>query len=297
MENKKPEPGIYYDIPFPEYLEIPYFSKSMVSDILRSPMALKYAMENPSESKEAMNFGSLLDCLLFEPVEYSSRFAVRPDTYESEKKGVIEVKPWSGNSNKCKEWLAGAQRDGLTVVSAVDVARAGTIVERIKRHKTASQWIEGKYQVSIIWKDTTTGVYCKGRMDIWQEGNRIVDLKATNDPLPAAFSKTVNNFKYHVQAAMYSIGLHCAQTGSYPDDYKTPFSFIACEMEEPHDIVAYDMDSESMDCGKILFREAIDKYAACVAADSWPGYSDYAEPLSIPMWAKNKIQLEGVFSE
>lgn len=287
------QPGIHYGVSFADYLALPYFSKSMVGSILRSPKHLRHEIDNPSDCSKAMDFGTLVDCLLLEPETFAARFWTIPATYTKTDKTVGE---WTLQSKTCRAALEAATATGTVAVKQCQVEAAKSIVGAVRGHRTASTWLDGKYQVTIVWKDHETGILCKGRPDIFR-ADRIVDLKSTEDPLPGAFSRTCNNFKYHVQAAMYSLGTRCAETGKYPESFDLPFSFIACESEAPFDVVCYDMDLESLDAGKILFQEAIRKYADCVSSKQWPGYSDYAEPLSIPMWALNKIQLEGVFSE
>ena len=178
----------------------------------------------------------------------------------------------------------------------------------IEENKIANEWLKGDKQVTIIWIDPQTGIKCKGRPDIVypsiDKPGRITDLKITNDPHPSAFSKTANKFLYHVQAAMYLQGLECAKTGRYRnvadqngdcESYGMPFSFIVAEENQPHDVLTYDMDIESTDVGWLIFREAIQRYADCVEADNWPGYSQFTETLSIPRWQVNKVIMEGDF--
>ena len=58
-------------------------------------------------------FGSLLDCLLLTPMQFSTRFALQPETY-TDAKGI--VKPFTKQSNTCKEWIV-SQGD-KTIISA-----------------------------------------------------------------------------------------------------------------------------------------------------------------------------------
>ncbi|MBU2249185.1 MAG: PD-(D/E)XK nuclease-like domain-containing protein, partial [Gammaproteobacteria bacterium] len=162
---------------------------------------------------------------------------------------------------------------------------------------TAAAILEGcKTQVTVIWTDPETGILCKGRFDIFKP-DRFADLKVTDNPHPGAFSKVAGNLKYHVQAAIYHDGFFCATEGAYPQEWKIPFSFIAAEAGPPHDVVTYDMQEESLDAGRVIYRDALQKYADCKAVNQWPGYSDFAEPLDIPQWLRHRILFEGVNDE
>jgi len=290
------EPGIYYDIPFNEYLKIDAFSKSLVYECLKSPKHLKHCIDSPEESTKIMDFGSLVDCMVFEPGQVKNRFAMIPEKYINSKK--IEM-PFTMQSNTCKAIIAGIESSGKTAMKAVDFDRAEKIFEEIKSHPEASKWVSlSRHQVTIIWTDPETKTLCKGRMDGYIDKigeQRIVDLKITENPFPGAFSRIANQFNYHVQGAMYHHGLYCAVSGKYPDGWVIPFSLIVAESEQPHETICYNMDSESLDVGVEKFKRAIQVYVECKENNEWPGYSSVAEELKIPMWAINRLMLEGVY--
>jgi len=284
------KPGIYTDIPFDEYLDLPCFSKSFVDPILKSPKHLKHYFSEKQKSSPIMAFGSLVDALLLDQKEVERRFFKIPDTYIN---GKGEEKPWNMNSKSCKQAIADAVEAGKDCLKQADYDRAELVVKAIMEHPTASKWLGGKHQVTIIWKDPATGVMCKGRPDILIEGERVVDLKCTDDPTPGKFSRVATNLKYYVQASMYLDGLHCAETGTYQTEWKIPFSFIAAEVTEPFDVVPYNMEVESLEAGRVIFQKAIELYADCQSTGQWPGYSNYAESLEIQQWALHKILYEG----
>jgi len=282
--------GIYYDIPFDEYLKIDAFSKSMVDPILKSPLHLKHKIEEGFKASNIMVFGSLVDTILTEPERLEKNFFILPETY-TDAKG--NQKPWHPNSNTCKKILQEAAESGKACVKQPDIERASAISLAVHKHKTASEWVKGKKQVTIIWTDPETQVKCKGRIDLYLEGERLIDMKVTDDPHPVAFSRTATYLKYHVQAAMYLMGLYCAEVGKYAEDWNMPFSFIAAEANKPHDVMAYNMTQESLDAGKFVFQEAVRLYADCKETGTWNGRSQFAEDLSIQQWAIHKILYDG----
>lgn len=71
------QPGIYYDMPWEEYVSIPYPSPSLLKHGLRSPLRLKRAMDGeckPSEKTVAV--GQTVHCMVSD--EFEKRIAVMP---------------------------------------------------------------------------------------------------------------------------------------------------------------------------------------------------------------------------
>ncbi len=289
-----PKPGIYRGVPMEEYKTWECVHKSMFSAILRSGLHLRHFIEKGEEESEIMRFGNIVDTLLFEPSLFASRYVVAPKTYPAVVKKVDIEKPWNWNANFCQEWRD-SQPEGITIASDKEIFRAITITERIKEHPEAVKWLNmASVQVSMVWVDPETSLLCKGRLDAEKPGERLIDLKITNDPFPFAFSGIMNRFKYHAQAAFYHDGYLLAQgktPGSGPD---IPFSFIACEDNDPFDIIAYNIGAESFDAGRIVYREALSKYKEIIESGEYSGYSNVAEEIEIPHWALNKIQMEGI---
>ena len=274
METTEIKPGIYENIPFEEYLAWPCFHKSMVGPALRSTAHLKHYIDNKRQSSKFMDFGSLVDCMLLESATFGDNFVERPDTYPDTKKNID--KPWNNNSNYCKEW--NAAHSDLTIYSKPDYIRSLNIIQNIQDHETASQWIKGKYQVSIVWKDEETGILCKARIDIAQPG-QLNDLKITGDASMNGFRRTFNNFGYHVQAAIYTDGW-----AALHDGLVLPFGFVVAESEAPHCVATYLPGEDSLQTGKSMFRRAILRYADYI--ENGPtGYSESPATIEIPDWA------------
>lgn len=275
-----------------EYKKWSGLNKSSFKHILKSGLHYKYYLEHGDDKSDIMQFGNLVDTLLLEPSLFLSRYITIPEKYESDK----GLKPWNWNANVCKEWREQVLDDTpeIEIIKTDDLDRARKIVDAIKSHAEAGKWIDGSLnQVSLCWTDPETGIDCKGRVDVLRE-DRIIDLKVTDNPHPSSFSGIVNRFLYHAGGAFYHDGYLLAQgkkLGSGPD---IPFSFIAAEAENPHDVVTYDLGPESFDCGRIIYREAIARYKEMIETGEYNGYSQVTEEIEIPMWARNRVQMEGV---
>lgn len=290
-----PEPGIYYDVPFETYMAWNCFSKSMTGYALRSGQHLAAYIKS-GKSTKSMNLGSVVDCLTLEPHLYGDLFVLQPDMYQSEKtsgRGANKVtetvnKPWNLNSNTCKEIKARIEASGKTVISQSMLRLAKACQRSVMANQEASEAIAGgKKQVSIVWRDEGdadeegTGILCKGRYDVLHDS--INDLKTTVDASPEAFARTIEKFKYHVQGGTYTAA-HKQLTGEQKD-----WRMIAVETSEETEkplVALYDMlyDDESLVAGRKMFRRAL-KQVLRYGGKEVPGYSIYAQPISIAPWA------------
>lgn len=292
------ETGIFKGVPMNEYRKWKGVSKSMFSSVLKSGLHLKRYFEKGESESQFMVFGNLVDTMLFEESLFAERYSFVPETYPSTVKNVTTNKPWNWNANYCKEWRDEkfAEHPDIKLISSDDFYRAGKIRESILRHPEASKWLEGaQYQVSMSWVDHETGLTCKGRPDALKE-ERIIDLKVTNDCHPRGFSRTMNNFLYHCQAAFYHDGYFAARDLPIPETIQIPFSFIAAEDQEPFDVVCYNIGEQSFDVGRMIYREALQRYLDIKETGEYCGYSNVAEEIEIPQYAINKMQFEGVMA-
>ncbi len=292
-------------MPFKEYLSLTRFSKSFVPHLIRSAKHLRYYLDNPDSDQDAkMIMGSLVDCMIFEKSEITSRFWITPATYINSKKETV---PWTNLSKTCKQKTDEAKKNGLITVSMKDMEKAGLICKAIEAHPLASQWLDGaKFQQTLLWTDPVTGVECKGRIDAlktnrktakssFELSERIIDLKLTANLHPTFFSRIIDNMYYHVQGAMYHDGYWLIETGQPvdPEAVNIPFSFIVAEYDEPFDVVCYDLDMPSLVAGRVIYRNAMNTYSECTQTNRWDGRSNFSETIGIPQWKQNKILMEG----
>lgn len=296
------KPGLYYDVPMEEYRKWPGIHKSMFKAILKSGLHFKHYLDHGEDETGIMQFGNLVDTLLLEPDLFLSRYITIPKTYidiqpATKKRPERKTeKKWNWNAEECQSWRSEiyAKDPTIEIISENDLDRARRIVEAIKIHPEARKWLaKARCQASLFWIDPETGVPCKGRVDALQ-ADRLIDLKVTDNPHPHAFSGIVNRFLYHAGGAFYHDGYLLAQGKPLGPGPELPFSFIAVEAEEPHDVVTYNLGPESFECGRIIYRDAIARYQEIMETGEYPGYSTVAEEIEIPIWARNKLQLEGV---
>src|SRR5690606_25200765 len=203
------EPGIFRKVPMEAYhgqLTVgPSISSSGLREIEnRSPLhyfANSYL--NPDrpeqESSAAMDLGRAVHTLLLSEDGFRDDYITRPDTYEDD---AGKWKPWNGNANVCKEWLASARQAGKTVLTKQQVSDIQGMAERLAKNQVAVDLLRGRIERSIITVDKKTGAWVKSRPDSIPADGMISDLKTCTDASQLAIGRSIMNFGYLQQMAL-----------------------------------------------------------------------------------------------
>lgn len=291
-----PSTGVYYNTPFSEYCLWDCFNKSAISEIKKTGAHYQQYRKKQMKSK-AIDDGKLLDCLVLEPDEFSKNFAVPPKTWQREKKVTRkdprpgrETLEWSFKYPFCQQWKKDQQAKGLTVVTDDQINTAVDCMKVMATKETVRTLLGGKTQVSMVWDDPITGVRCKGRLDVLNDGKDqdLTDLKKTkdaswNDDEDGGFKKEIYNYGYHIQAALYQDGWEVL-TGD-----KLPFNFVAVEFFPPYECAAYAIREDSLLQGRIAYRKAQFKYRDMMLKGKYDGYPDKIIDLDVPAWGLQDV--------
>ncbi len=141
--------------------------------------------------------------------------------------------------------------------------------------------LPGKNELSGFSIDPETGVTCRHRFDKLTDSGIAIDLKTCVDARPDAFSRAINSYGYHVQAAFYSDQYEWI-TGEPLQD----FLFLAVESEAPYAAKIYRLSEESIYIGRHVYKKSLDLYTLCRESGIWPAYdSTEVEEISIPQYA------------
>lgn len=227
------------------------------------------------ESTKSTEFGSLVDCLALTPKQFDDHFALRPDTYPDTKTG--EAKKWTMASNWCKDWAA--KHAGRQLVSNAELDEAKAAVERLTEHELTHEILENSLkQVMVLgeFKDEATGITVpiKGMIDIVPSpdmqavGKCLADLKTSTCAAPGRpWTKSVFNFGYHVQAALY-LDLFTRATS---EDRNT-FLHLIVENFAPWEPGRRVLSSEFIELGRSTYVSSLRSYCHCLKENDWPGY-------------------------
>ena len=260
-----------------EYHRHSAVSKSHLDLVARSPLHYWARYLDPNrvepEPTPAMLIGTALHTHVLELDQWDQRYVMAPEGIDRRtKQGKAEWEAFS------------VAATGRTVISKADADQVMAMAHSVFRHPAAAMLLAlpGKAETTWMWTDEATGLQCKCRPDwLTDDGSLIVDLKTTEDASPAGFRKSIANFRYHVQASWYLDGLERA-TGKRPEQ----FIFICVEKKPPHAVAVYAADAEMIAQGQITAARDLQQLADCKAANSWPGYSDQIETISLPPWMR-----------
>jgi hypothetical protein len=142
---------------------------------------------------------------------------------------------------------------------------------------------DGYPEASAFWIDEKTGELCKCRPDFVSpagDGVILTDGKTCRDASPKGFQRAAVNLSYDLAAAWYTDGFEKA-TGLRVYGYV----FACVESDWPHAAAAYMLSDVWLQRAREKNRELLDAYAACKAANKWPGYSSGINLLEAPAWA------------
>jgi hypothetical protein len=245
-------------------------SKSVLDMIARAPAIYEAWLNGvEAEPNEALIFGSALHCAALEPERFSKEYAVEETWGDLRYKAAKDARDlWR------REHL------GATPLSAKDGSKIAGMVGALMAHPLAGPIVrDGRAEVTAKWIDQQTGLVCKSRADILHDHGFLADLKTTTDASAKAFGRTIANFRYHAQAAMYLHGF--SEVGATVGQ----FLFVAIEKEPPYLVAVYALDDDAINRGHQLIRADINTLAGCVASGVYAGYPERIETLSLPPWA------------
>ncbi len=246
-------------------------SNSVLSDFNLSPARVMWRQKAPiDETKtKALDMGSALHARLLEPHLFPAEYAVEPVLDRRTKAGKIAADEFT------------LQNQGKTILSAEDGRKLDLMVRSVFAHPTAA-WLlglPGISESSIFWQDKETGIKCRCRPD------RIIDSRATNGQHIvvdvkkiadiARFPYHVEEFRYHVQAAMYQDGYRQI-FGQFP-------LFVFLVVSESVDCGRYPVDTFVLDDdlaerGWDLYRNDLKAYSDCEKAGQWSGFRIVSSP-------------------
>jgi hypothetical protein len=239
-------------------------SKSWLDQIHRSPAHLRAYLDGLRPPTERMEFGSLVHAWVLEPDSVHSLYLRAPHL----------DKRFKVNKEKHAELEAQAASEHKTLVDEETFDKAILIRDAVYRHKAAAAILgKGESEQSVIWTNPETGELCKARAD-WLRENFTTDVKTTGDASPAAFAKSIANYRYHVQDAHYREGFDSPR-----------FVWIAVEIEPPYAVAVYQDDDAMLSIGRAHRDVDLRTYAECKTKNEWPGYPDLIQSIQLPRWA------------
>lgn len=268
-----PQPGIYENVPFNEYIAWEAVSNSALMRAERS-MHHYRTQRFGNEETPAMRLGSLIHCGKLEPLALMERYVVMPPFERTVRRpdGGEFQNPKASAAYKAEVAEFERQNSGREIVLQSEFDRLIGAVQALSSNAQAKRYLEGDgpTEVSFLWQDPLTGVLCKGRSDKLNFPERVIaDLKTTVNA--SDFEWTIKKRRYHRQAALYVDGL-AVLTG-----VQMGFALVVAETESPFLVRASRMSERTLRAGRLNYQFFLQQIAECQQSGVWPGYSDPAE--------------------
>lgn len=249
-------------------------NQSFLKLLKSCPQKFKHALSAPREDTGALAMGRAIHTAALQPELFNKEFLCLPEIDRRTTKGREEY------AALC------ASNPDKTILKAAEFNKALEIATEIRSNRHAMRLLEGAFkELSVDWTDKATGIQCKARLDAYNEDiGTVVDIKTTIDASPQGFARKLYGYGYNRQAAWYLESLKAHNEAAHH------FVFIAVEKEPPYSIGLYRLSDEAIRLSRSENEALLRKYAECLRTDSWPGYTDGVEDISIPQYGVTDME-------
>lgn len=220
----------------------------------------------PKEPTASMKFGSLAHIAMLEGAKFRERYVVMPEFVGYTQKGEPTTSKNSKDvQRQTQEWLA-AQPANAIIVEQEERDKLFAMIESVLSNEKAVTLLQnGEAEIKGYWIDPVTGLPCR-MMDDFLSFNLgiLADLKTCADARWESFRKSVENYRYDLQMAMYAEGVKVI-TGKEP----AAKAWIAVESDGAHECRIHEVSPYYDDIGKFEFRRCMDKLKKAIDEHSF----------------------------
>jgi hypothetical protein len=279
------EPGVY-DIPEDAYHRDPVkggsLSYSGAKKLLAEggPELFAYEREHPPAPSKEMELGTAAHKLVL---------GVGQELHE--------VKAENRRGKDANKDADDARAAGKLPLLTKELETVKAMAARLREHERASQILAqpGRPEMSAFWEDPAYGIWWRCRWDHMPEPDPryrpvVGDYKTTakDGAAPAKFSKSVADFRYYLQAHVYTAGY----AAMFADRIPAPpgYALIAQERVAPYRVAVYELHPDALLKGRRDAERAMEIYRDCLEAEAdgrpnaWPGYSPEIKVIDLPYW-------------
>jgi hypothetical protein len=271
---KDPQPGVYGDIPFSAYIQIPAVNNSMLSRLNHCPASIFIQMKDT----KALRFGRALHVYVLEgEVAFHSRYAIAPICDKRTTVGKNVYAKWVAE-NMDKEPI---DQDEYELILAMNAS--------LYQHPYAKVLLgKGCGERTVIWRHDETGCLCKSRTDWVPDDNTgiVIDLKGLEEVTERKFVNAclAEDRGYARAAAFYLDGTSKALGKKFD-----VFAFICVEKEQPCKVEIYTMEDDILAWGRAEYYRLMRHLQTLEDAKHFPAYIyGGTVPIYRPAWLKDK---------
>lgn len=273
------EEGVRYDLPEDVYHRDPVkggsLSYSGAKKLLAEggPELFAYEREHPPAPSAEMELGTAAHKLVL---------GVGQEVL------VVQAKDWK--TKAAQQMRDEAREAGKLPLLAAQMDTVHAMAAKLREHEWASKLLgqAGRPEASAFWQDPDTNLWWRCRWDKMPEPDParrpvLADYKTCADASPTGFAKAAANYRYYMQASVYTAGYNCV----FGTRIGAPAAFvlIAQEAKAPYRVACYELHPAALRKGREDAARAMAIYAECTETGHWPGYSPGIELLDLPYWA------------
>jgi len=241
------KPGIYEDIPYEEYAEIPAFRSHDLTAVIKCPYSWKH--QKAMVQTPALLEGRVQHTVFLELHKFDDEFVIQPKIDRRTKAGKEEYEDFMASIGNR---------------TAVTQDMFDTCIERRDVVKNYVPKADDRAELTLVFE--WHGHPFKCRLD-WYDNERVWDLKTCRDASPRGFRGAINSFNYHMQAALYVEG--CRASGLRADG----FNFLAQEKAHPYPFGVYTLSDEALEYARARNEQALELLLKCKEQDDFKPYN------------------------
>lgn len=270
---KVPAPGIHEGISSYDYHNWFACSSSILRELTRSPAHAWYALNNERKETDAMRLGTATHLAILEPDTFATQYGCAPEGLDKRTKDGKQA------------WADLIEHYGHNVLKFDQYQQVGAMAESVLKKKKAAALLDrlDDVELSGVWNDKPTGALCKMRLDgLIRDLGIVVDIKTTQDACEDEFLRTLFNYGYDRQSALYLRG--CRALGI---EVKA-FVFIVIEKDPPYESAVYELGTQSLMTADAQVSKLLPVWQECVTSKKWPGYGDEIKIIDLAAWQLKK---------
>ncbi|AGN34343.1 exonuclease VIII [Vibrio phage pYD38-B] len=227
----------------------------------------RFFNEEKKSPSRAMQIGSALHAMVLEPEKFEKDYVLLPEIADRRQPEYKRAKKVLG------EEFVFVSGEAENLKGMFD-----SLMSNDKAKELLS--LDGWSEVSGFHTDKETGISIRHRFDRLTKCGYAVDLKKTQSVKPEELSKTIFNFGYHWQDALYSDSYN-----EITGEELKGFYFIFVEETYPHEVAVVYIDDISKQIGRDEYKVALKEYSLAIKNRDQVHNNNPAQMVSLPEWA------------
>ena len=280
--------GLHYDVPEAIYHErtLGIFSQHTGLVFEHSAASYRYSIDAPEDDapeRETFVVGRALHCAVLEPERFARDFVRAPKFADGR-----------SAEGKAQRAAFAADHPGATVLTEKQWADVTGMAASVRRQSRVAALLAApgtRTEVTVRWAEETAtddepdlpAIECKARVDVdCPAFVTLLDVKSTQNATADEFSRDIEKWGYHEQAALYLRAYRAI------GEERDVFAFPVVEKSPPYLCAVYGLDEGDLLAGDLAVRMRLRRFARCIATDTWPGLPAEIQTISRPAWARRK---------